>query len=51
MQLLAKVEILEQQEYLLKELTQKLDNKVIFTLTVKKINNGTIFKDSNKIMR
>ena len=51
MQLLTKVDISEWQEYLLKELTQKLGNKVMFALIVTKINNRTIFKDSNKMIR
>ena len=36
---------------LVKELTWKLGNKVIFALTVIKINDRTIFKDGNKITR
>ena len=50
MQLLTKVDISEQEEYLLKELTQKLGTKEMFTLTAAKINNRTIFKDNSKII-
>ena len=36
---------------MLKELTQKLGAKPIFALTATKINDRTIFRDSNKITR
>ena len=51
MQLLTKVDILEWQEYLLKELTQQLGNKAMFTLTAAKINDRNIFKDGSKMTR
>ena len=49
MQLLTKVDISEWQEYLLKELTQKLGTKAMFVLIAIKINDRNTFKDSSKM--
>ena len=46
--MLSKVEELEQQEYLPKELVKNLSEKVIPILTTAKIRNGITFKDRNK---
>ena len=43
--LLSKVEISAWTEYLIKRFKEKLEAKVLFVLTVAKINDGTIFKD------
>ena len=49
--LLRKIEISIQTKYLTKRLEEKLEVKVLFTLTVAKINNGTTFKDGNSMKK
>ena len=49
--LTSKIEISTWTKYLIKRLEAKLGVKVLFTLIVSKINNGTIFKDGDSMKK